>query len=169
MNNFVFIFLTFVVIVAVILLADNLMTAMLIVSLLANFLVISAQFGKISRSSLDITGRDWGEAPPLDDVLIDEPELPVQDESVPDMYGPYYEKWKAYQPDPPSRPSPTMYSCSERGYNVDTLTTGLGRRRARDKQCLDGRASKDANFYKYHFGGELGEAEDKRWWGRNEW
>jgi hypothetical protein len=44
----------------------------------------------------------------------------------------------------------------------------MAQRRSRDKKCMDGWASKDANYYKQHFAEELDEAEAKPWWSSGE-
>jgi hypothetical protein len=41
--------------------------------------------------------------------------------------------------------------------------------KSRERKTIDGWASKNANFYKKHFGNELQESEQKRWWGNDEW
>jgi hypothetical protein len=51
---------------------------------------------------------------------------------------------------------------------VDQANVEMARRRARDRQAIEGQASKDVNYYRYHFANELDEAEKKRWWGNHE-
>lgn len=56
-----------------------------------------------------------------------------------------------------------------RTMSVDEKATVLSELRQRDKKCLDGWASKNANFYKKNFSDELDKSERKRWWGQNEY
>lgn len=169
--NILFVTLTFVIVIAVILLADNLTTAMLIVSLLANFLVISSQFGKISKNTLGLNIREWG-------VPLSEQKKEIEEKSVfqhedPIIYGPSYEMWHAYQDgytkcyDEPQ--AVVGVSCAEKNSGIDAANALMAQRRFRDKKCSDGWASKDANYYKHHFAGELDEVEDKPWWSRHEY
>jgi hypothetical protein len=53
---------------------------------------------------------------------------------------------------------------------VDEATVELARRRQRDRQALEGQLSKDVNYYRYHFAGELDESERRHgWWGHHEY
>lgn len=180
-TNIIFVVLTFVIIIAVILLADNLTSAMLIVSLLANFLVISAHFGKISKNVLGMNIREWGT--PLvpesrnvvEEVSKSEDKGPAitPDDQDPIIYGPSYELWHAYDTaytkcyDEPK--AVVGMSCSEQSSGIDSANALMAQQRARDKKCSDGWASKDANYYKHHFGSELDDTERKPWWSRHEY
>lgn len=62
-----------------------------------------------------------------------------------------------------------LQTCSEQDYSIDEANALMAQRRARDKRCLDGWASKDANFYRHHYAEELDESENKPWWSRQEW
>jgi hypothetical protein len=196
-GNILFIVLTLAVVVAVILVADSLLNAMIIVSLLANFLVISAQFGKISRGSLGIAAQDWG-VPPRKEMPDDDSEEGITrrvdayeqrlarevargtssepdrtpDGSQPvDMYGPFYEMWHAYH-DTSAYPTPQHHvgvSSAEVNSGIDAAAAYMSQQRARDKRCSDGWASKNADYYAYHFGSELAQAEAKPWWGASEY
>lgn len=175
--NILFIILTFIIIIAVILLAENLMTAMLIVSLLANFLVISAQFGKISKNILDISAVPSKPSPKTEPQKTtsnsDEPSEhsgPLEQDT--DLYGPLYELWHEYNnayTDCYNQPQMVVgASCAERTYNVDEANAFMAQKRARDKKCIDGMVTRDAAYYAYHFGDELDESEAKVWWSKNE-
>jgi hypothetical protein len=174
----ILIILTFILVIIVILVADSLTTAMLIVSLLANFLVISSQFKKISKNFLDIgiaagpqtqdhENTLHGDSPP-----VSPPESAADTQPV-DLYGPFYEMWHAYRNSYDQcydAPRVNAYGdCSGRTYNIDTANTFMAQRRARDKRAMDGWAVKDANFYKHHYGAELDDTENRVWWGRNEY
>lgn len=181
--NILLVILTFVIMIAVILLADSLTTAMLIVSLLANFLVISAQFGKIHKKVT--TGSVGPAATTLQSNMIPdgtdqvqqselfvEKALPYEDQET-NIYGPFYDMWHSYQDTYTSAyDTPQIQvgvSAAECNYNVDEANAIMAQRRARDKKCSDGWVTKDANYYKHHYGSELSESEDKQWWGRHEW
>lgn len=169
------IILTFILVIVVILLADNLTTAMLIVSLLANFLVISSQFKKISKNFLDIGISAPTSPTPAaqDDSMISETAPDATDNQKTDIYGPFYEMWHAYRNsydkcyDPPQVNA--YGDCPGRAYNIDTANAFMAQQRSRDKKAMDGWAVKEANFYKHHYGSELDDTERRVWWGRNEY
>ena len=168
--NILFIVMTFVIIIAVVLLADNLTSAMLIVSLLANFFVISGHFNKLSKNILGISATNWGKLPAkqtAEEVAAPVAEAPSNQNT--DLYGEDYERHHAYQDSYTgcyNEPKPVVgMSCSENSSGIDAMNAIMAQRRARDKKCMDGAASKDVNYYRYHFGSELDEAEAKPWWG----
>ncbi len=164
-------------IIVVIILADSLTTAMLIVSLMANFLVISSQFNKLHKGSLDIGIKEWDKPPATtqssptggEDMPLPEPSSDEQQ----NIYGPFYGMWDAYRTVDGGIPNkPQLYvhdgSC-DRGYDMDSANAYIAQQRSRDKRALDGWAVKDANYYRHHFGGELAAEESKPWWSRNEY
>jgi len=51
----------------------------------------------------------------------------------------------------------------------DELNARIVSQRTRDKKCMDGFVTKNANYYKKHFGRELDEAENRVWWGASEY
>lgn len=51
----------------------------------------------------------------------------------------------------------------------DEANSRMSALRQRDKKTLDGWATKNMNFYKKHYGRELNQAENKRWWGNDEY
>ena len=175
-----FIVLTLVVIIIVIMLAKDLVTAVLIVSLLAHFLVISGRFKKLSGSFLDI---DVADADGIDltaggSVLSTaptgaaEPDNEPQSDVATEPYGPFYENWNAYGRSyltAYDEPAPiAIVSAAERNYDTDAANALMARRRTRDKRAMDGAVTKDVDYYRYHYGGELAQAEAKPWWGRGE-
>ncbi len=167
--------LTFVVVLIVVMLADNLTTALLVISLLVNFVILSSQLGA-SSSFLGIgvqdapTGADKSNkmSDPLDTSFD-----PNAERQPTDMYGPFYNMWDAYKTTYNScYDKPRVHAlgdCAGRGYNIDNANMYIAQRRSRDKKAMDGWAVKDANFYKYHYGSELDNAEYQDWWGRHEY
>ena len=69
------------------------------------------------------------------------------------------------------RPIPRdyIYSASELDGSADTAMMNYSRSRARDQRCMNGAVSKDADYYRYHYAGELDAAESRVWWGRDEY
>ena len=171
--NIVFIVLTFIIMIAVILTADSLTTAMLIISLLTNFLVISSHFGKIGKN-IGLTIQNAGKALTETTVAADnthETEI-TTDVSEHEINNDYeeYNAYKTSYDDCYDTPKPVVgISCSERVNGIDAMNVLIAQRRARDKKCMDGAVLKDANYYKEHFGDEFKETEDRIWWSRNEY
>jgi hypothetical protein len=168
--NISFVILTFVIIIVVILLSDNLTIAVLIVSLLADFLIISSYFGKIPRGKhkYDWTKSEDFDAEPSKDGANE------KDDSAPsNLYEEWYPPWNSYRDSYSAcydEIKPYVNgSCAERNYNIDANNALLSQYRARDKRCSDGWASKTANFYRHHFGDELEKEEAKRWWSKYEY
>jgi hypothetical protein len=171
-----FVVMTFALMIAIILIADSLVTAMIIVSLVTNFLVISGQFNKIYKHIGGAIADEKSDAAPiLDDSPEDAPSSALLEDALPnpDIYGPYYEQWHSYQDGYTSVYSPPHLaiatSCAEASNSVDTANTFMAQHRARDRKCMDGWASKNADYYAYHYGAELSDTEAKPWWGRQEW
>ncbi|SIP86052.1 Hypothetical protein PACV_339 [Pacmanvirus A23] len=175
--NIIFCVLTFIIMIAVILTADSLTTAMLVITLLTNFLVISSHFGKIGKT-VGMTVEKIGKPAEVEtesqtkehsEATHETPNISEENLSI---YGADYEKWHAYNDSYTScydEPKTVVgSSCSERTFDVDTMNALVAQKRARDKKCMDGVALKDANYYREHFGDEFKETEDRIWWGRNE-
>lgn len=53
--------------------------------------------------------------------------------------------------------------------NADAAIANLTMRRYRDKEAMDGSLVKDANYYKHHYGDEFVNEENKPWWSREEY
>lgn len=53
--------------------------------------------------------------------------------------------------------------------DIDESLSRLAPLRQRDKKAIDGYVTKNANYYKKHYGRELDEEENKRWWGNDEY
>jgi len=191
--NTVFIILTFIVIVAVVLVADTVQTAATIVSLIAGFFVITTHSRDLSRG-LTLGIQNWGiplsgtgssdantsattditgdadataEAPTCQNT-----QLPGEFDQNTNLYGGKYESYHAYNASYGNcyrEPRPVVVdSAAEAEMSVDAANCLITQKRARDKKCSDGWASKNADFYKYHYGNELEESEAKPWWGKFE-
>jgi hypothetical protein len=181
--NAAFIALTFILLIVIIFLARDMTEAVLIISVLANLLVISSHFGVLSRGLIDITTRD-GEAPDnntnnntdsnTDDTHTD---TSVNSDVVAahpdgDMYGPFYDQWAAYKGSYTTAydaPRMAVGTGAEQAYTVDERNALLAQQRARDRKCSDGWLTKDKYYYEYHYGSELADEEAKAWWGRHEY
>lgn len=161
-----FIALTFIVIIAVIILAESVFTAVMIISIMFNLLVL-VQYG--DNPSINITPV---EKKTVRKDMSSQQSAPQQTPSYVSDYGPLYDQWQAYRTSYDNAYCPiypnVKQSCAERDSSVDAAGALMSQRRARDKKCSDGWATKDANYFKYHYGDELEEAESKRWWGNFE-
>lgn len=179
--NAAFIALTFILLIIIIFLARDMTEAMLIISLLANLLVISGQFGLLSKGLVDITMQDAAaQAASTPDSAAQAPAAGVPDGATDgssahpngDMYGSFYDQWNAYKDTYNSAydsPRMAVSTGAEQSYTVDEHNTLIAQQRARDRKCSDGWLTKDKYYYQYHYGSELDDAEAKAWWGRNEY
>lgn len=88
------------------------------------------------------------------------------------MYGHDYDMWRtqrnSYTASYPQCGPDVVQTCGERSYDIDSANTLITRKRARDKQCSDGWASKSADYYKYHYADEFDDYANSIWWGRDE-
>ena len=67
-------------------------------------------------------------------------------------------------------PNRELNGCNMNDYmGIDEANTRQVQLRTRDKRVIDGHITKNANYYKRHFGKELDESENKRWWGNDEY
>ena len=174
--NVLFIVLTFVICVAVILLADSMTNAMLMISILANFLIISSHFGKINKMSLksaipglfgpachnNVDGVVESDQSDLSDQTDQPTAQPGQ--AAKDEHDSYRTGYMGYSAAPT-----TIFTPSEKNYTIDNANIQMAQRRSRDKKCTDGWVTKNANYFKYHYAGEFEESENKPWWGRSEY
>jgi hypothetical protein len=69
----------------------------------------------------------------------------------------------------PKRVVSAMGTGLETVHNIDSAAVLMAQRRTRDKQAIDGNLTKDVDYYRYHFGAELRNEENKPWWGRGEY
>lgn len=186
--------LTFIIVVIVVITCRNLVECALLISILVNFALLatrcdfSAIAGLCSGASANAganafslahgnTGADLFSNP--NENTSSQPPNITQDENAnaysPDTdpvartpYGPYYEDWDRYRQYVNGQAS-GFNSRLLGGRSIDDQACDVIRAQARDKRALDGWATKDANYYRYHFAGELQEYEDKPWWGRHEY
>jgi len=171
-----YLILTFIIVIAIILMSPDLTSAMLIVSILANVYVLTTLNYK-HRSSGKKENLEASAQPPSP------PAIPPAGLRLPALYGPAWDKYSAYKDDGPTG----WAGCNIPGgscgtvYNpnvdipegtvmsIDQANVEMARRRARDKLALEGQVLKDANYYRYHYGDEFDISEKKRWWGNSEW
>ena len=162
--------------------ADSMQTAATIVSLIAGFFVITTHSRDLSRG-LTIGLQNWGIPIPTNvdtpavvtkkdqsDIVIDENKIGEFDQNT-NIYGSDYEKYHAYNTsysgsytDAPV----VIESCAETDTSIDVANCLIAQKRARDKKCSDGWSLKSADYYKFHYGNELKDSEEKIWWGKNE-
>jgi hypothetical protein len=182
--NLLFLTLTFIVLIIIIFMSDSLSSAMMVISILASFFVISANSSQVTKTIIEAV--DWGKpidcntskSPECDkflpeEIVTPEPAPPKEPELEPqntNLYGSEYAKHQAYNTsytDCYTKPQPIIIdSAADRDTSVDERNCLIGQRRARDKKCMDGYVSKGADFYKYFYAQELEETEMRPWWGR---
>jgi hypothetical protein len=109
--------------------------------------------------------------PQPDPERLDEPkEYEDPYDPYPWMGSPTYTS--AYKPPPPFKAigSSGALKCNINDYpNFDESNARLAALRQRDKRAMDGYVTKNANYYKRHFGRELEDAEKQQWWGNDEY
>lgn len=159
--NIYLVVLTFIIILIVIQLSDNITTAVLIITLLANFLIICSQLSSINIANFSIKTENGPEETPL----------PADDNNEEEyhMYGPAWDRFHNYQlgyTDAYEDPKFVIGTdASEATQGIDGANTLMAERRTRDKKCIDGAVTKTADYYRHHFGDELSQEEKKVWWG----
>lgn len=153
-----FFILVFVVIVIVIINMGTLTDSLLVASLLANCVAVYVNILKLDKKE----GLELEKKP-----ILDVPQV-IEKSPYRDYLG-NYQKWsdeRATYEDTAVIPAvPDMISTS----SVDLANTVMARGRARDKTCLDGAITKTSDYFKYHYGNDFVESENKPWWGRNEY
>lgn len=185
----VFIVMTFIVIVAIVMVSDSMTTAASLISLVASFFVIAAIGGKFAR----LTGIDMGTTDssaakePTADTTEDQSQSQSPSQSQSDqiaaigsapfgatqealMYGADYSNMRSYVTSFPLSEARSTYLATptECTKDIDTLNAQMAARRTRDKRAMDGATIKDADYYRAHFADELAYAENAPWWGRLE-
>lgn len=177
-SSIVLIVLTFVVLIAIVLLADSVTSAMLLILLVVNLYVGLCQCGALETltdpSEVNLTKENM-EPDVLDksknsDLTADST---IASEQIPQpsMYGVDYDIWQANNASSDIYPTPQLpvfASCGEKS-GVDAQLSLLALKRARDKRCADGAAVKNADYYKFHFSDELEQTENKPWWSAAEY
>lgn len=196
--NILFAMLTLIVVIIVIMSTDSLLTAIVIIGLLLNFLAVGSQIvsnnhsylsmsvfghGKVSEDSEEtsvtsVTSVTTGDNSVKDTVPLKKrlhgeeiPEITENDQNT-NLYGRQQEEYDSYINSYTSaypEPKPVVFaSCSERDNSIDGANAIMAQKRARDKKCIDGKIVKDVNHYRHHYAAELEESENKVWWGANE-
>ena len=185
-----FIILTFVVVIAAILLSDTIQSAASIVGLIASFFVILTHCHNLSKNTLSVgvtneklsSGKkraviedlDFGSCGVGDSLCCGSmlPNSPTVNPQACDqntnLYGSNYEEHQAYNTsytDSYKQPQPYNVTCGDSSTGIDMANALMTQRRARDKKTSDGWASKNADYFKLHYGDELAESEGKLWWG----
>lgn len=167
--NIYLVVLTFIVLIVVIYLAENITSAVLIISLMANFLIISSQLSSIEMPTWTITsGASNSQIETSADTASSDDE-PIDHHH---MYGPAYDEYHvnhttyttAYE-----EPKHVITSSSDTTNGADAANAIMAQRRARDKKCIDGAVSKTSDYYKQHFNDELERSEAKDWRSAYEW
>ncbi len=168
--NIYIVVLTFIMLIVVIYMAENVTTAVLIISLMANFLIICTHLSSIEMPEWVDPGKSGGgDSEPVEQPI--EVTRHANDEYH--MYGPDYDRYHqnhtayttAY-----AEPKPVIgMSSSELVGGVDAANALMAQRRARDKKCIDGYVSKTADYYRHHFNDELERSENKDWRSQYEW
>lgn len=171
----------FILLVVVIIITKSLADAALIMSLLVYVFILSSNANKLWRKeSLEEKPAEPAKAPTEPPQITKPRETPPSGQS--DLYGPDFAQHYAYtdvgKTGWTGSNSPqafgTVYSAHVdiphgTTLGVDQATVELARRRARDRQAIEGASVKDVNYYRYHFAGELDEAEKRQWWGNQEY
>lgn len=163
----------FIAIIAVILLADSLLTATLIISILINAFLLLASAGYIDSSIIPVktgSSNNVSNIDPKKESVEVAPKL-ATDAIFTNLYGNEWNNYDSfrmgYLDQQPALPF--SYDAPELQHTVDQKCNIQARQRGmRAKQMIDGNVSKNANFYKYHFGDELDKEEAKPWWGESD-
>lgn len=165
-----FIIITFIVVIAIVILAEDYMTSITILSAIASFFVISS----IGSKWIEERGHSTESAGSTSAVNA----TPVASEALPAdalnpydyIYGEDHSNWRSYITSYSTaydEPKPViMKSPCEQTYGYDAQAAIMEQKRAqRDKKMYEGIAVKDADFFRHHFADELALAEAKPWWG----
>jgi hypothetical protein len=178
MSIFYFLAFFYVVVIAIILLADDLPTTIAIMALVANILTIAICFNKMGKqytaANSDPTAPSDTATPPDAQTsssglqeAIDAAEEVDQD---PNLYGDDWEAHHAYNStfDTLSDNHVAVNSPAELSTDYDSTNALLSRQRFQGKKAIDGALVKTADYYKYQYADELAQSEAKPWWGNTE-
>lgn len=183
MTRQAFIAFTFIAMIAIIILADSLGSAVAIVSLVASFFVICSIGAKMGRSadlaSSAVAASDAGAPTESADTTHgqDEPIEPIESSNTDlfadstteeSMYGSDYAQMRSYVTSykSPAGTPLALKTASECVRDADTRVAQIGAQRTRDKASMDGAVVKDANYWRAWYGDELYQAEKAPWWGQ---
>ena len=170
--NYLFLVFTFIIMVVLVTIAPDTLTAMFMVSLVANFFTISSNMIRLNK--LEIFKWPDLKLPQAPSSIIADPDPMTSPMTSPhsrpdsDMYGKHFDQYCAYKEGYSMYDDPAVI-VGDADSSMDVANVMMTQRRTRDKRAIDGMVTKDTNYYRYHFGNELREAERKPWWGRNEY
>jgi len=157
MDKKLFLIFTFIIIIIMILMVDDMWKVVLFASIITNLYFILTYNEDLTSGTSQLAD------PIVNDTKLD---LPLQNMNI---YGEAYEKWDEYRKQRCDLPEPSVNtSPAECSLSIDTNNMIINQQRARDKRCSDGWASKTSDFYKYHYSDELEKEENKPWWGRTD-
>jgi hypothetical protein len=173
--NVYFIILTFIVVLITIMLSKDLFTGIMIVTLLANFIMISINLSRTVKVDTDKPSADQE----IDDIIDaaskaarTQDGAAVDENDTPHIYGPEYDIYhkdiETYNTAYDDPKFPLNRGITEAFQGVDAANAYMAQSRARDKKCLDGLTAKTSDFYKHHYSNEFALEEAKRWWGNYE-
>lgn len=162
--NVGFLALTFIVVIVVILLSKDTLTAIMIVTLIANFVMISIN---LSNTAAKPTGENlWSE--PVEPT----PRIAPEEPDIPHIYGPEYDIYQNNKTTYDTAYGAPQFALdrgiTEAFRGVDAANAYMAQARTRDKKCMDGAVSKTSDYYRHHYSNEFELEESKRWWGNNE-
>ena len=132
---------------------------------------LSAEAGaKVSKATGSAAAHDdipdyllhnnfYEEVPWQNQSVLNYPQSSIEHQALNTSYGTCYE---------PSRPV-FGSSGAEIDNTVDANLSLLAQKRQRDKKAADGRALKDADYFRHNYDWELDDYENKPWWGRAEY
>jgi hypothetical protein len=175
----IFLFI-FIAIVFCIYVAKDLATAVLMVSLMTNFVVLSLCITKVCKISYnESTKQSEQYAEAIKKALDEKPpaEKPSEPaEPLPVNPGTQYAEQPMYEESHIAaanfKDSYFTYTspklCDVSTTSIDNSNVSLARSRARDRKCTDGWVTKNANYFKDNYGTEFVDRENALWWGRNE-
>lgn len=168
-----YIVLAFIVVIAIIYMAKSMASAMVMAGCLAYILIISNNMVNLENNLHLGVSKESSAAtdPAAADILDDKPQA-VKDQPPADFsddYKEYDEFRQSYTNVHNAAPPRVAYDNAEKTYSIDLANTMNATRRFRDQRAMNGTVIRNANFYKYHYGDELEQAENRPWWGRGEY
>ncbi|MHB2029559.1 MAG: hypothetical protein ACYCPT_12195 [Acidimicrobiales bacterium] len=181
LNIYLIVFI-FIILVAIVLLVQDLVVAMLIISLLTNFLTICINMHVLTVKSMPAPITDLLEKPKKDvvesftdksdpavyDGTLYDREQPIDEQGTKypaSLYGDAYANYEK-QKTPCYKKAKPFFGDEN---DTDAGMTYYTRRSTRDKQAIDGYVSKTADFYKYYYDDQFNEDQNSEWWGQYEY
>jgi hypothetical protein len=178
-----YIILAFIVVIGIIYMSSSMASAMVMAGCLAYILIITNNMANLQNSINILVDKenmvsgvnaggdnpdDGTSAPNILKDDVDENGEPLQSDFSGD-YKEYDSFRQSYTNIYDAAPARTAYSNTEKQYTVDLANTLNATRRFHQKRAMEGAVLKNADFYKYHYGDELEQAENRPWWGRGEY